>query len=335
MWNKKWKIVLSILVGVGLIIMLVIVFKQNKPAVGDIHVINPIYGTIQTVISTTGTVQPQNRLEIKPPINGRIEEIFVQEGERVTVGQTLALMSSSERAALLDAARSQAKETLAYWQEVYKPTPLIAPINGEVIVRGVEPGQTVTSNDAILVLSDRLIVQAQVDETDIGKVKLGQAAVISLDAYPETKVTATVDHIAYESKIVNNVTIYEVDILPEKVPPIFRSGMSANIDIIEQSKENILLIPLEAVKQDAEGSFVLLSSKSDNKPFMQRVQLGISDDKNVEVIAGLKIEDNIIIATQNYLPAKEKEQGRNPFMPSHPSRKQSQSQSQSPPPPPD
>ena len=170
MRNKEWKIVLSIVVVASLSILLVIVLKQNKSSVRDIQVINPIYGTIQTVISTTGTVQPQNRLEIKPPISGRIEEIFVQEGERVMIGQTLALMSSSERAALLDAARAQAKETLAYWQDVYKPTPLIAPINGEVIVRGVEAGQTVTSSDAIMVVSDRLIVQAQVDETDIGKV---------------------------------------------------------------------------------------------------------------------------------------------------------------------
>lgn len=325
MGNKKRKIVLSIAIAVSLVVILVLVLKQNKTPGESNKLISPVYGTIQTIISTTGTVQPQNRLEIKPPINGRIEEIFVDEGEQVTVGQTLALMSSSERAALLDAARAQATDTLAYWQDVYKPTPLIAPITGEVIVRGVEPGQTVTSTDAVIVLSDRLIVQAQVDETDIGKVKLGQTAVISLDAYPETKVEATVDHIAYESKIVSNVTIYEVDILPEKVPPIFRSGMSANIDIIEQSKEKILLVPLEAVKQDAEGSFVLLSSKSDNKPVMQRVQLGISDDKNVEVIAGLQTEDEIIIETQNYLPVKDKEQGRNPFMPGPPRRRSSQS----------
>jgi macrolide-specific efflux system membrane fusion protein len=325
MWNKKRKVLLGIIIGVVLIIMLVLILKQNNSSGENIQTIHPSYGTIQTIISTTGTVQPQNRLEIKPPINGRIEKIFVKEGERVTVGQTLALMSSSERAALLDAARTQSKETLDYWEEVYKPTPLIAPISGEVIVRAVEPGQTVTTNDVVIVLSDRLIVQAQVDETDIGKVKLGQAAVISLDAYPDTIVKATVDHIAYESTIVNNVTIYEVDILPKKVPPVFRSGMSANIDIIEQSKKNILVIPLEAVKQNAEGNFVLLSSQSDNKPYKQRVQLGISDDKNVEVIAGLKPEDQIIIETQNYLPLKEREQGRNPFMPGPPRRRSSQS----------
>ncbi len=308
--------IFSIVIAVSLSTIVVIVLKQKQTTAGDIKLVSPVYGTIQTVISTTGTVQPQNRLEIKPPISGRIEEIFVQEGDTVTVGQTLALMSSTERAALLDAARAQSKETLAYWQEVYKPTPFIASISGEVIVRTVEPGQTVTSSDAVIVLSDRLIVKAQVDETDIGRVSLGQTAVISLDAYPQTKVRAIVDHIAYESKIVNNVTIYEVDILPEKVPAVFRSGMSANVDIIEQRKEHVLLIPREAVKQDDEGSFVLVSTSSNNEPVKRRVQLGISDDKNVEVIAGLETQDNIIIATQNYLSSKEKDPGRNPFMPS-------------------
>jgi macrolide-specific efflux system membrane fusion protein len=325
MRNKKWRIVLILLIAVGLGVIFVIFLKHRQSPQESVKLINPVYGAIQTGISTTGTVQPQNRLEIKPPISGRIEKVLVQEGDRVTVGQTLALMSSTERAALLDAARAQNKEQLAYWEEVYKPTPLIAPIKGEVIVRAVEPGQTVTSGDAIIVLSDRLIVQAQVDETDIGKVRLKQAAVISLDAYPETKVKATVDHIAYESTIVNNVTIYKVDILPEKVPPIFRSGMSATINIVEQSKENALLVPLEAVKQDEEGSFVLINSASGEKPVKRRVQLGISDDKNVEVVSGLETQDKVVIATQTYQPSKDQGSGSNPFMPSRrpsqPSRK--------------
>jgi len=316
MRNKKWRIVLILLIAVGLGVIFVIVLKHKRSSTDGVKLISPAYGAIQTGISTTGTVQPQNRLEIKPPISGRIERVLVQEGDRVKVGQTVALMSSTERAALLDAARAQNKEQLAYWEEVYKPTPLIAPIKGEVIVRAVEPGQTVTSSDAIIVLSDRLIVQAQVDETDIGRVRLNQAAVVSLDAYPDTKVEATVDHVAYESTIVNNVTIYKVDILPKKVPPLFRSGMSANIDIIEQSKEDVLLIPLEAVKQDPEGSFVLISPGNSEKPATRRVQLGISDDKNVEVIAGLETTDKIVIATQNYQPSKDTGGGTNPFLPS-------------------
>jgi macrolide-specific efflux system membrane fusion protein len=325
MRNKKWKAVLALLIAAGLGVIFIIVLKQKQSPTESVKLISPVYGAIQISISTTGTVQPQNRLEIKPPISGRVEKVLVQEGDQVRRGQTLTLMSSTERAALLDAARAQNKDQLAYWEEVYKPTPLVAPINGTVIVRAVEPGQTVTSGDAVIVLSDRLIVQAQVDETDIGKVKLKQTAVISLDAYPDTKVKAKIDHIAYESKIVNNVTIYEVDILPEKVPAIFRSGMSANVNIIEQSKENVLLIPLEAVKQDADGSFVLISSGRSEKPVMRRVQLGISDDKNVEVVSGLETQDNIVMASQSYQPLKDTGSGKNPFLPSRrpsqPSRK--------------
>ena len=315
MKNKKWKVYFALLIALVVLVPLILKLRQNKDSDKLVKEINPTYGSIQTFISTTGTVQPQNRLEIKPPISGRIKEIKVLEGEKVKIGQILAWMSSTERAALIDAARAQGEEALKYWQEVYKPTPLIAPIDGEVIVRAVEPGQTVTSSDAVIVLSDRLIVKAHVDETDIGKVKLGQAAIISLDAYPQVKVKAAVDHIAYESKIVNNVTIYEVDILPERVPDVFRSGMSASVDIIEKTKENVLLIPLEAVKQDKEGSFVFLSQGKGKKPVKRRVELGISDEENVELISGLGAKDKIIIKTQKYLPSKNVRSGRSPFMP--------------------
>jgi macrolide-specific efflux system membrane fusion protein len=326
MWNKKWRIAIGILLVVILTVIIVIILKQKQSPDVGINLISPAYGTIQITISTTATITPENRLEIKPPVNGRVDKILVKEGDYVKVGQTLALMSSTERAAVLDAAREQNIGRLAYWEEAFKPTPLVAPINGQVIVQTVQPGQTVTTSDAVTVLADRLIVQAQVDETDIGKVKLGQAAVVSLDAYPDTKVKGTVDHIYYESEIINNVTIYQVNIIPETVPAIFRSGMSADVDIIEQIKNNVLMIPLEAVKQDAAGNFVLLSQGKGKKPVKRSVQLGIADDNNVEVTSGLATTDKIIIATQSYQPSNNTGAGTNPFMPSRrpsqPSRRQ-------------
>lgn len=319
--NRKRKIYFSLLLILVIAIVLVIIrARQNSRPAEATREISPTFGSIQSFISTTGVVEPQNRLEIKPPINGRIEEIKVKEGERVKVGQTLAWMSSTERAALLDAARAQGEESLKYWQEAYKATPLLAPIEGEVIVRAVEPGQTVTSTEAVVVLSDRLIVKAKVDETDIGKVKVDQEAVISLDAYPEIKVKAKVDHISYESEIINNVTIYEVDVLPERVPEVFRSGMSANVEIIEESKDDTLIIPLQAVKQDQEGSFVLLSQAKGQEPLRRRVTLGISDEENVEVVSGIDVKDKILIVTQSYLPSQNNKSKGSPFMPSHPRR---------------
>jgi macrolide-specific efflux system membrane fusion protein len=311
---KNLKIYLFLLVVFVISISLIMKLKHRKTSIEAVSEVSVGYGTIQIFISTTGIVQPQNRLEVKPPISGRIEEILVREGQKVTVGQNLAWMSSTERAALLDTARAQGEETLKYWQEAYKPTPLIASIDGEVIVRAVEPGQTVTASDAVIVLSDRLIVKAQVDETDIGKIKLNQPAIISLDAYPEIKVRATVDHISYESKVVNNVTIYEVDILPESVPEVFRSGMSANVDIITESKENVLIIPLEAVSQEKEGSFVFLSKGRNRKSSKVEVKLGISDDENIEILSGLAEGDKVLITTQKYIPSQNSNSS-SPLMP--------------------
>lgn len=312
--DKKIKACLALLALLAVLPVLVINSRARNSAAEIIKEIKPVYGSIQSFISTTGIVQPQNRLEIKPPIAGRIEEVIVKEGDKVKTGQVMARMSSTERAALLDAAHSQGEEAINYWKDVYKATPLIAPLDGEVIVRAVEPGQTVTSNDALIVLSDRLIVEAQVDETDIGRVKVGQLADIGLDAYPEVKVKGAVDHISYESEIINNVTIYKVDILPEKVPEVFRSGMSANINIVEKGRENALLIPLNAVIEEKNDKFVMIKKHRGASPEKVKVVLGISDDSNVEVLSGVNPGDRIIIKKQKYDLSK-KDSKNNPFMP--------------------
>jgi membrane fusion protein, macrolide-specific efflux system len=274
----------------------------------------PAIGSIKTYVSTTATVLPQNRLAVKPPVGGRVESIEVQEGDKVKIGQILAWMSSTERAALLDAARGQGEASLKYWREVYKAIPLLSPIDGEVIVATTQPGQTVTTADAVVVLSDHLIVRAQVDETDIGKIKLEQDAVITLDAYPETKIKAKVAHIYYESQTVNNVTIYNVDLLPQDVPAFFRSGMNAAADFIMQNKEGILSIPLEAVHREKEASYVLLKQENGKQPVMAPVTLGISDDKNIEVVSGINKNDTIVITTKKYIPPSASI-GSNPFSP--------------------
>lgn len=312
--NKKLKISLIV---IGVLIAVVFIVAKTKPKTDKdqiIKEITPVRGSINAVISTTGTVLPKNRLEIKPPVGGRIESILVKEGQRVKAGDTLAWMSSTERAALLDSARGQGQDQLKYWQEAYKPIALLAPIEGEVIVATTQPGQTVTVADAVVVLSDKLIARAQVDETDIGKVKLGQNAIIILDAYPNTKIKAVVEHIYYESQTINNVTIYPVDLLPEEIPDFFRSGMNATLDFIEKSKTDALLVPAAAVYKDKEKSFVLLKKDGSVEPLIQEVSLGITDDKNVEIISGIAQTDTLILKNKKFvLPATDA--GNNPFSP--------------------
>ncbi len=312
--NKKLKIGL-VLIGVLIAAVFIVTRLRPKADTGNIlKEISPAIGTIETMISTTGSILPKNRLEIKPPVNGRVENVLIKEGQKVRAGDTLAWMSSTERAALLDAAKNQGKEKLEYWQEAYKPIALLSPIDAEVIVATTLAGQTVTTADAVVVLSDELIARAQVDETDIGKVKLGQKAIIMLDAYPDDKINAVVEHIYYESKTVNNVTIYEVDLIPENIPEFFRSGMNTTINFIENSKKGILLLPVEAVHKDKEESFVLIKKDGQSQLVQQPVKLGISDDKNIEILSGINAKDIIVLTSKKFiLPASDV--GSSPFTP--------------------
>lgn len=315
MRNKKIKIIAVAAVVILLAAVLILRTKRNAPGSEISQEIKPTLGSIQKIISTTGTVLPKNRLEVKPPVNGRIEELAVKEGEYVKAGQVLAQMSSTERAALLDAARGKGEDALKYWKEVYKAIPLVAPIDGEVIVAKTQAGQTVTTADAIVVLSDRLIIRAQVDETDIGRIKLGQDALVVMDAYPDIKIKSRVDHIYYESKTVNNVTIYEVDLIPESVPSILRSGMNTTVNFIIEAKSGALLLPLEALIREKDDYYVLVKENNSAGYARRKITIGIKDDKNAEVISGVSSKDTIVFKSQKYSIPKNN-MGSNPFLPS-------------------
>ena len=313
--NKKW---VWIVLPVAGVVACSLFWKRGgsqsrQPAYRAVAVIR---GNIESSILTTGEVQPQNRVEIKSPIGGRVEEISVKEGEEVRKGDILAWMSSTERTALLDAARTKGPKELAHWTELYKPAPLAAPISGIVIDRKVEPGQTVTTSDAVLVLSDRLIVKAQVDETDVGMVKVGQKARVELDAYPKQFIASTVDHIAYEAQTVNNVTIYYVDVLPGEVPPFMRSGMTANVTFITATRQQALLVPAEAVRQ-REGKWIVQQpSKKKNGPNILEVEPGISSGKQIEILSGLAEGDSVLVPETLLMTQSHPATGAtNPFSP--------------------
>jgi macrolide-specific efflux system membrane fusion protein len=271
--------------------------KKEKP----LEIAKVTRGSILSSIPATGTVMPRNRLEIKPPVAGRIESVLAREGERVEKGRILGWMSSLERAAMIDAARAKGAEEVKKWEEMYKPTPVIAPINGFIIQRRVEPGQTFTSNDTVLVMADKLIVKAQIDETDIGRIKLGQKVNIILDAYPKEVVEGRVEHVAYESKVVSNVTVYEVDVIPNKVPGFFRAGMSATVNFSQAERENALLVLSKAVKKRGKNSYVFIINKESGKTEPIQVEAGLENNENIEIVSGLAEGDEVAIPTDEML----------------------------------
>ncbi|MBF0206429.1 MAG: efflux RND transporter periplasmic adaptor subunit [Oligoflexia bacterium] len=291
-------------------------FNKKSEITYSRHIVDRV--DIELTISSTGTVQPENRLELKPPIAGRVEEILVQEGENVIRGQILAWMSSTERAALLDAARTKGKQELKKWEDLYRPTPIMAPINGTIILRNLERGQTFTSADPVFVMSDKLTVKAQVDETDIAQIHLKQKAKITLDAYGDQVISGEVDKIAYEAKTVNNVTTYVIDVLPTNTPAFMRSGMTANVTFVANSKQKVIAIPNDALKQNKETkSFtVLMPGKKGEESEERDISVGISDGKYSEILGGIKEGDVILIANLNITKERPR-QTTNPFLP-HP-----------------
>lgn len=271
-------------------------------------------GSIRQTVVATGTVEPRNRVELGSPIAGRVEDVLVREGDTVSRGQVLAWVSSTERATLLDAARARGPEELARWQSLFNPTPVIAPLDGSIIARLLEPGQNSAPDKPILVLADRLLIRAQVDETDLARVAPGIRAEVRLDAYPDHAFTGRVEHISYESRVVNNVTFYNAEIVSDELPEFVRSGMSAAITFILQETNSVLTLPLEAIRRTGDRTMVWLPADTPRgAPREREILTGLDDGRRVEIRSGLAEGDRVLAPDLRLSPAGA--QKTSPFLP--------------------
>lgn len=269
--------------------------------------------TLQRVIDSTGTIEPENRLEVTSPVAGRVESLLVDEGDEVEKGSIIGWVSSTERATLLDSARAISKEEETYWEGLYKPTPLVAPMSGTIIARAFEPGQTITTSSAILTIANDLMVVAQLDETDIGLISKGVETRIRLDAYPDEPFAGKVQHIAYDAEIVSNVTMYDVEIMVENMPPFVRSGMTANVNFLIARKENVLAVPTAAVlERDGKSMVLLPPNHGAKKPEEAVIQTGMSVGELVEVTEGLSEGQMVWVPTLQFAGSNGREEN-NPF----------------------
>jgi macrolide-specific efflux system membrane fusion protein len=279
-------------------------------------------GPLVTTVLSTGVVKPENRVEVKPPISGRAEFVLVKEGDKVKKGQTLVWMSSTERAALLDAARAQGPEEFKKWENLYRAAPILAPVDGTIIQRKIEEGQTFSVTDPILVMSDRLIIEAQVDETDLARIQKGQKASVILDAYPKNEIPAQVESIAYEATTVNSITTYVVKVNPLEMPKFMRSGMTANVRFEIASKENVLMIPSNSIRVENGEFAVLIRDLKTGLPVLVPIKVGMGDAKRTEVIEGLDEGAVVLIEKAHAQDENTQTDGSTPFDSTHSSAHQ-------------
>ena len=300
-------------IAIAIILVLLVTFfvwqkkRTDKAKQPKSETINAAQGNIEVKVLSTGTVQPYTRVEARSSLRGRIDRAEVNEGNKVKKGDVLAWVSSEDRIALLDAARSAlesankekneeaikaAKQAYEMAGNAYKPFPITTSISGEVIKRSCEPGQNISLDDILFVLSDRLVASVEVDEADIGMIKLGLEAWIVLDAFPNERVKAKVTKISLEGRIVSDVVIYDVMVDAVKVPSYWSSGMTANVEFILESKKDILIIPVNAVHESGNKKYVMVLK---DKPEPREIKTGLTDRKMIEVTEGLNQGETVIL----------------------------------------
>ena len=266
-------------------IWIIVVWTKDRPNYEYLQVER---GQMRVTLRETAVIEPDHRLNITPPIPGRIDSVNVKNGQTVKQGQVLAWISSTDRAALMDAARAAGGKEISYWEDVYKAAPLVAPLDGRIISTAVVPGQVVIAAQIVFTMSDHLIVQANVDETDLDRVYLGQPVDITFDSFPGTLLTGKVHDIAFDSTTVNNVTTYLVNIFIDKTPDYVRSGIDANVYLIISNRKNVLRVPTDSISPEGE---VLLVRGPDQPLVPQKIQTGDSDGTWTEVLSGVKEGD--------------------------------------------
>ncbi len=204
-----------------------------------------------------------------------------------------------------------------------------SPVDGIVVSRNVDVGQTVAASfqtpTLFTIAQDltKMQIDTSVDEADIGKIRVGQNAVFTVDAYPESSFTGQVVQIRNSPTITSNVVTYNVIIAVDNRDLKLKPGMTANVNIKVMKKDSVLKVPSAALrfkpKTTEEETDQQRSSNArrpnsggfgqqvyilkDGKPEPVPVKTGISDDSFVEITAG-KLRQSDEVVTEQILPKK-------------------------------
>lgn len=201
-------------------------------------------------------------------------------------------------------AQSKAKmeQALSAWQQAennVKSATLIAPATGLVSAVNIDPGEWATTGASAIEImdADTPIMEVDVDETDLGDIKIGQNARAQLQTYPGQPFGAKVDSIANVGKTINNVVTYKVRLTLTPDPSrTIRIGMSGTSEIIVSAIENAIMVPNETLIINAsKTSYTVLKVKTDGSTESVPVTLGVKGTEKTQVFGELKAGDQLSI----------------------------------------
>jgi HlyD family secretion protein len=193
----------------------------------------------------------------------------------------------------------QAKARIKNLEVNLSYTRIYSPINGIVSQVSTQEGETVVAGlsapNLITLLDPNLLeIWIYVDETDIGKIKVGLPIEYRVDAYKDKVFKGTISAIYPQPEIKDNIVYYlaTVKINPEDAK-LLRPEMTTHVKVFSETKKNVLLVPNAAVKFE-KGEYVVIVPKEKLKVSIP-VKIGIRDEKNTEIISGLKENDIVLI----------------------------------------
>ncbi len=182
-------------------------------------------------------------------------------------------------------------------------TKITAPLDGYVTNVNIQVGQQSSVSAQPIVVADlsRLEAQVTVAETDVPRIQVGQPVQMTFDALTGQTFAATVVEVAYVGTVTSGVVNYPVTIAldpsgtsaAQNASQQIRPGMTANVTIVVEERDNVLLVPNRAVKTT--GKQKIVNVVVDGKPTPANVTLGMSGDTQSEVVSGLNEGDVVVV----------------------------------------
>jgi HlyD family secretion protein len=216
------------------------------------------------------------------------------------------VISATAKLKQAEAQVAQAKAQLDEKEEEYQNSTIIAPIDGMVLSRDVEVGSAVSSilvlgSSATLVMTlgdiRSVYVKGKVDESDIGRVYIGQPARIKVESYKDRTFSGKVTKISPMGVEKDNVTTFEVRVSIDNSKGELKSQMTANAEILLEEHKGILMVPEGALiyDKDRKASIEIPEPSAKDGKKKLDVTVGISNGSKTELLSGLKEGQQVIL----------------------------------------
>ena len=259
----------------------------------------------QVKVSENNIVYYKKDLERKKKLNAAqyssVKDLDLAEKEYKNALAQLELQKATVQQA--EAQLESAETELRY-------TRIVSPIDGIVVSKEVEVGQTVAASFQTPTLFyvaedlEKMQIEASVVEADIAKAAVGQRVEFSVDSFPDEIFEGTVTQVRNEAITASNVVTYQVIIEVNNKDLKLKPGMTAHVEIITADKKGVLGVPNKALRfyvADESGKTQRYKDKGvwimkNGQPERISVKIGISDDENTEIISeNLKIGDKVVL----------------------------------------